>query len=61
MKIFCTVNGKPAVVVGYGPGRKGRPIAIVITEGQLKATRLKEVVLDKPDEIIPLRRKGTEG
>jgi hypothetical protein len=48
MKIFCHVHGKQAVVVGYAPGRKGRPMAIVITEGKLKPVRLKDIVLDKP-------------
>lgn len=46
MKIFCQVHGKQAVIVGYGPGRKGRPRAIVMTEGKLKDVALKDVVLD---------------
>lgn len=46
MKIFCHINGKQGVVVGYGPGRKGRPMAIVLVNGQLKAMRLKDVVVD---------------
>ena len=62
MKVFCNVNGKHALIVGYGPGRKGRPMAIVITEGKLKAIRLKDIDLDaaskaEPDNVAPLARK----
>lgn len=60
MKIFCHVNGKAAIVVGYGPGRKGRPMAIVISDGKLKAVRLKDIDLDEkqaPENIEPLTRK----
>ena len=46
MKILCKVNGKPAMIVGFGPGRKGRPVVIVITQGQLKSVRLKDIDLD---------------
>ena len=66
MKILCTVFAKPAVVVGFGPGRKGRPLAMVITEGKLKSVRLKDIILDDlPDALkatvvsIPERKKGT--
>lgn len=52
MKIFCQVNGKQAVVVGYGPGRKGKVRAIVITEGVLKDVALKDIVLDTPERIV---------
>ena len=61
MKIFCQVHGKPAVVVGYAPGRKGKPRAVVITQGILKDVALKDIVLDKPEEtasnVETLRRK----
>lgn len=58
MKIFCKVHDKPAVVVGYGPGKKGRPTAIVITEGQMKAIRLKDVVLGELPEQLLSRPKA---
>ena len=52
MKILCKVHGKPAMIVGYGPGKKGRPVVIVITQGQLKAVRLKDVNLaDLPQDL----------
>jgi len=52
MRIPCRAFGKPAFIVGYAPGRKGRPMAIVITEGGLKAIRLKDVELgDLPEEL----------
>ena len=61
MKIFCKVNGKPSVIVGYGPGRKGRPRAIVISEGKLRDVGLKDIELDLPEgrlsDPIPLKRK----
>lgn len=46
MKVFCKVHGKDAVIAGYAPGKKGRIMAVVITEGALKAVRLKDIVLD---------------
>lgn len=55
MKIFCQVHGKQAVVVGYGPGRKGRPRAIVISEGTLKDVALKDIVLDSAQEGFELK------
>ena len=63
VKIFCHVHGKPAVVVGYGPGRKGKPRAIVIIDKQLKDVALRDIDLgDLPGkllaeaEVVPLRR-----
>lgn len=58
MKIFCTVHGKDAVVVGYAPGRKGRPKAIVITEGKLVDVRLKDVVLESKANVENLKRQS---
>ena len=52
MKIPCKVNAKPALVVGYAPGRKGRPMVIVITEGHLKAIRLKDIELGELPEQL---------
>lgn len=57
MKVFCKVYNKPAVIVGYAPGRKGRPLAIIIAEGKLKSVRLKDIVLDKP-ETLRLKEVG---
>jgi hypothetical protein len=52
VKIPCKVNSKSALVVGYAPGRKGRPMAIVITEGMLRAVRLKDIILGElPDQL----------
>lgn len=52
MKLPCQVNGKPALIVGYGPGKKGRPMAIVITAGALRAVRLRDIVLGElPEEL----------
>lgn len=46
MKILCTVHGKPAMIAGFAPGRKGRPLVVVITQGKLKAVRLKDIDLE---------------
>ena len=43
--IVCKVFGKPAMIVGYGPGRKGKVMAIVVVEGALRAVRLKDIDL----------------
>lgn len=47
MKILCKVHGKPAMIVGYGPGRKGRPVAILISEGKMKSAPLKDIDLNE--------------
>jgi hypothetical protein len=49
VKIFCKIAGKNAVVVGYGPGRKGKPRAIVICEGKLRDVALRDIELEKPE------------
>ena len=54
MKIFCKVRGKSAVIVGYGPGRKGRPRAIVITEGKLCDVALKDIELEGSEKLRPV-------
>lgn len=52
MKIPCKVNGQAALIVGYVPGRKGRPMAMVITQGELKAVRLKHIELGELPERL---------
>lgn len=66
MKIFCTVHGKQAVIIGYAPGRKGRPRAVVICSGKLVDVALKDIVLDKdeallPSEVTELRPRKQQG
>lgn len=46
MKIPCRVNGKKALVVGYVAGAKGAVKAIVMTDGVLKAVKLRHIDLD---------------
>ena len=58
MKIFCQVHGKPAVVVGYAPGRKGRPRAIVIASGKLQDVALKDIILDSNLRELPLKKEA---
>lgn len=55
MKIPCKINGQPALIVGYAPGRKGRPMAMVITQGQIKAVRLKAIELGELPEPLQAR------
>lgn len=50
MKILCKVHGKEAVVVGYGPGRKGRVRAIIMSEGRLRDVALKDIDLNAKEE-----------
>ena len=50
MKLPCRVAGKAALIVGYAPGRKGRPMAMVITQGALRAVRLKDIELGELPE-----------
>lgn len=45
MKIACKVQDKPALVVGYAPGKKGNPMAIVICDGKMKAVKLRHIDL----------------
>ena len=52
MKLPCKVNGKPALIVGYAPGPKGKPLVMVITEGELNAVRLKEIELGELPEAL---------
>jgi hypothetical protein len=44
-RIFCKVHGKPAVIVGYAPGRKGKVMAVVMIEGQIRAVKLRQIEL----------------
>lgn len=55
MLLLCKIHGRPAAIVGYGPGEKGQPRAIVVMDGGLKAIRLDEVELPKLPKA--LRRK----
>jgi hypothetical protein len=55
MKLPCTIHKKPALVVGYAPGRKGKPMAVVICEGKLVAVKLKDV--DLGEMVADLQRK----
>jgi hypothetical protein len=52
--IVCKVHGSDAMIVGYAPGKKGRPMAIIITQGILKAVRLRDIDLgDLPGDLLP--------
>lgn len=50
------------MVIGYGPGRKGRPMAIVVSEGKLKAVRLKDIDLGSVSQdlgkVVEIRKAG---
>jgi hypothetical protein len=52
MKILCKVGGKLAMITGYCPDKHGRPQAVVITEGKLKAVRLRDLeLMNVPPEL----------
>ncbi len=57
MKIVVRVRGRQGVIVGYCPGKKNRPLAIVLTEGKLVAVRLKELQLSSDEKVTDLPRK----
>ena len=66
MKLPCRVAGKAALIVGYAPGRKGRPMAMVITQGALRAVRLKDVELGELPEglranVVKMPEKAASG
>lgn len=53
-ELRCKVDGHNAVIVGYGPGPRGVPKAIVIVSGELKAVKLKHIeLLGLPDDLRP--------
>ena len=33
MRLFVTYNGAPAIIHGYGPGKNGKPLAILLVAG----------------------------
>lgn len=34
-------NGDEGIIVGYGPGKKGRPLAMILIDGKIRATKLR--------------------
>lgn len=47
MRLFVTIDGRPAIIVGYGPG-KSKPVAIVMGLGPtLEAVDLDRCMLPK--------------
>jgi hypothetical protein len=53
MILHVVVDGKPAVVVGYGPGKDGRPLAIVAgLDAALRAVPLVECVLSQAQRKV---------
>jgi len=62
MKLACKVNKKDALIVGYAQGKGGKILAIVITCGELRSVRLKDVELINIPEglektVIPLKER----
>jgi len=58
MKLACKVNGHPAMIVGYANAKRSKVWAIVITQGQLRPVRLRDIeLLNVPEElgtVVPL-------
>lgn len=52
MTFFVKVNGKEGFIIGYGPGPKGEPRAIVVMDNKLKAVPLAEIELAKMPKKI---------
>lgn len=56
MRLFVTVNGRPAIIVGYAPTKDGSPLAIVIGLAPTpSAVSLSDCIL--PELPRKLRRK----
>lgn len=47
MRLLVKVNGKPTIIVGYGPGEGGVPKAIVVLDNRLHAVALSDIELPK--------------
>lgn len=60
MKLPCKVNGQPAMVVGYANAKRSKIWAIVITQGELRSVRLRDIeLLNVPEElgkVVPLTK-----
>jgi hypothetical protein len=52
VKILCKVGAELAMITGYCPDKHGRPQAVVVCAGKLKAVRLRDVeLLNVPPEL----------
>jgi len=52
VKLPCKVDGKAAMIVGYASAKRGKVYAVVLTQGELKAVRLKEIeLLNVPEDL----------
>ena len=58
MRLACKVDGRPALIVGYTPGKKGKIHAVVITNGVMRAVRLKHIELVNPPEPLDAPNVG---
>ena len=62
MKLPCRVAGHPAMVVGYANAKRSKVWAIVITQGQLRPVRLRDIkLLNVPEElgkVVPISKPG---
>lgn len=45
MMILVKVNGKDGAIIGYGPGERGQPKAIVVIDGGILAVALSDIEL----------------
>lgn len=45
MKLPCRVKGHPAMIVGYANAKRAKLYAVVITQGELRAVRLRDIEL----------------
>ena len=50
MKLACKIFGKPALIVGYSAGKKGKVLAIVVCEGELRSVKLRQIHLTNVPE-----------
>lgn len=45
MKLACRVAGHPGLIVGYANAKRSKVWAIVITQGELRPVRLRDIEL----------------
>lgn len=57
MRLPCTIGDKPALIVGYCQGKRGKIRAIVIIEGELKDYGLNSLRLGEVHDSLKPKLK----
>lgn len=47
MRLIATLkSGEEGMIVGYAPGKKGQPVAIILIDQKLRAVRLRNIEIN---------------